>query len=54
MLQKRISTHGGVMRVSGLSPSNQQVLRICRLDRQIPHYANREQAVWGQRPQQPR
>ena len=54
LLHKRISTHGGVMRVCGLSPGNQQVLHLCRLEGRFPHYEDREHAVLGQRPQQPR
>lgn len=53
-LHKRIISHGGVMRISGLSPMNQDVLRICQLDGRFPQYINREDAVMGYRPTQPR
>lgn len=49
-LKKRIDTGGGVMRVCGLSPSNQDVLRLSRLDNRIPLFANRRDAVHGHRP----
>jgi anti-anti-sigma factor len=55
LLYKRISARGGVMRLSGLSPENQQVLRVCRLDERFASYHNRDEAVRGhRRPLQPR
>lgn len=56
LLSKRIHTCGGVLRVCGLSESNQLALRACRLDRAVPHFHNREEAVMGQgcRPYHPR
>jgi hypothetical protein len=42
------------MRISGLSEPNQEVLRICQLDSRFPQYPNREDAVMGYRPTQPR
>lgn len=55
LLHKRLATqNGGVLRVSGLSPQNRMVLEMSRLDKRFPHYDNREQAVMGQRPLQPR
>jgi anti-anti-sigma factor len=53
-LHKRIHTQGGIMRISGLSTPNQEVLRICQLDGRFPQYPNREDAVMGYRPTQPR
>jgi anti-anti-sigma factor len=53
-LRKRIYSSGGMMRICGLSDSNQEVLRICRLDDCFPHYRNREDAVMGHCPAQPR
>ena len=54
LLQKRISSHGGLMRLCGVSPSNQRVLAVCRLGGYLPQYADRTQAVMGERPMQPR
>ncbi len=53
-LHKRIHTQGGIMRISGLSTPNQEVLRISQLDGRFPQYLNREDAVMGYRPTQPR
>lgn len=54
LLHKRICTHGGMMRLCGVTDANQQVLRTCRLDDRFPLYANRTAAVMGHRPTQPR
>jgi len=54
LLQKRISSHGGLMRLCGVSPSNQRVLAVCRLGGYLPQYVDRTQAVMGERPMQPR
>jgi anti-anti-sigma factor len=55
MLSKRIHSHDGMLRLTGLSPVNQQVLHICRLDSCLPNYDNRGDAVMGaHRPLQPR
>ncbi|MEX2173516.1 MAG: STAS domain-containing protein [Pirellulaceae bacterium] len=53
-LHKRVTAHGGMMRVCGLSAASQDVLRTCRLLDRFPAYANRTAAVMGHRPQQPR
>ena len=53
-LHKRITAHGGMLRLCGLSDSNQEVLRLNRLHTRFPHYANRKSAVMGYRPAQPR
>jgi len=53
-LHKRISAEGGMLRLCGLSPANQDVLRICRLDDHFPAYRNRTDAVMGYRPAKPR
>ena len=53
-LHKRITAHGGTMRLSGLSDANQSVLRMCRLDGCFPQYRDRHDAVMGHRPGQPR
>ena len=55
MLSKRVHSHGGLLRLSGLSPANRDVLHVCRLDGCLPNYENRGAAVKGeQRPMQPR
>jgi anti-anti-sigma regulatory factor len=54
LLHKRIASNGGMMRLCGVSDSNQAALRSCRLDDRFPQYANRTAAVMGQRPSQPR
>jgi anti-anti-sigma factor len=54
LLGKRIHSHGGLLRLCGLSPANQEVIRLCRLDGCLPNYVNRGHAVMGQRPMQPR
>jgi len=53
-LHKRISAEGGMLRLSGLSPANYDVLRICRLADHFPAYKNRTDAVMGYRPAKPR
>jgi anti-anti-sigma factor len=54
-LHKRIHTHGGLMRLCGLSEANQEILHICRLDDRFPLYHNRNEAIMGDhRPGQPR
>ena len=35
-LQKRICEHGGTLRLCGLSPHNQRVLRTCALEEHLP------------------
>jgi anti-anti-sigma factor len=54
MLQKRISQHGGTLRMCGLSQLCEESLQLCRLGTQLPNYRNREEAVMGRRPTQPR
>ena len=54
LLRQRICEAGGTMRLCGLSPHNHDVLHFCRLDEQFPHYENREEAVLGCLPRQPR
>ena len=53
-LHKRIHAGGGLMRVTGLSAASHDTLRLCRLDGRFPKFANREEAVLGSRPMQPR
>jgi anti-anti-sigma factor len=53
-LHKRVVAHDGLMRLCGLSDANQGVLKMCRLDDRFPQYRNRNDAVMGHRPTQPR
>lgn len=53
-LHKRVTTHGGMLRLSGLHPEAAAVLRIVRLADRFPAYRNRTDAVMGYRPPQPR
>ena len=46
-LYKRVEGRSGLMRLSGLSSSNLDVLRLTRLDRCFPHFATRADAVMG-------
>ena len=50
MLHKRIVAHDGLMRLSGMSDNNQQVLHAMRLDDRFPQYTDRGAAVMGHRP----
>jgi anti-anti-sigma factor len=54
LLQKRISNQGGLMRLCGVSANNKRVLETCRLGGYLPQYADRTQAVMGERPIKPR
>jgi anti-anti-sigma factor len=53
-LHKRVATHGGMLRLCGLSPAARDVLSISRLADRFPPYRNRTEAVMGYRPAQPR
>lgn len=54
LLHKRLHTHNGMLRLCGLTELQRQSLEACRLQSRFPHYTNREEAVWGHRPTQPR
>ncbi len=54
LLGKRVSNQGGVLRICGLSSHNQMALEACRLDRDLPNFANRADAVMGHRAPKPR
>jgi len=54
LLHKRLTTHGGLLRICGLSEDNQMVLRICQLGSRFPVYRDRHEAVGTFRPLQPR
>lgn len=47
MLQKRVLQHEGALRLCGLSPSCTKALHFCRLDRALPSFRCREDAVLG-------
>jgi len=49
-LHKRVTSSGGMVRLSGVSPEADTVLRICRLSDRFPAYRNRTDAVMGYRP----
>ena len=49
-LHKRVTTQGGMLRLSGVSPEAETVLRICRLGDRFPAYRSRTEAVMGHRP----
>ena len=53
-LHKRVTTHGGMLRLCGVSKNAVTVLRICQLGDRFPAYRSRNDAVMGHRPQQPR
>ncbi len=54
MLNKRIHSHGGMLRLSGLSDVNLEALKACRLDHSFSRYATREHAVMTHSPAKPR
>lgn len=54
LLSKRIYSHQGILRMSGVSEHNLDVLRTCRLEAALPSYHNRGDAVMGHNPQKPR
>ncbi len=54
LLSKRINSHGGMLRLCGLTSANQEVVHVCRLDGCLPNYDNRGEAVMGHRPVRPR
>jgi anti-anti-sigma factor len=54
MLHKRIHSHGGMLRLSGLSDVNLEALKACRLDHSFSRYATREDAVMTHSPAKPR
>jgi len=49
MLYKRTCSHGGEIRLCGLSPRNREVLYLCRLEDHFPCYETREAALAGQK-----
>ena len=47
MLQKRVMQHDGALRLCGLTDACQNAIHLCRLDKALPNYASREDAVLG-------
>ena len=47
MLQKRVMQRDGALRLCKMSDECQEALHLCRLDRALPNYATREDAVHG-------
>jgi anti-anti-sigma factor len=50
-LQKRVLQRDGALRLCGLTPECAQALHFCRLDKALPNYECREDAVLGSRRQ---
>jgi len=46
-LCSKVHQHGGVIRLSGLSPQNQKVLQACSLSDRFPSCRDRVEAVMG-------
>jgi anti-anti-sigma regulatory factor len=53
-LYERIRARGGLLRLCSLSDANYQVLCAMKLDGRFPRFSNRQEAVLGHRPRQPR
>jgi len=53
-LHKRVVTQGGTLRLCGLSATNEEVLKVCRLFEHFPAFDNRHDAVMGCNPRKPR
>ena len=53
-LHKRVVEQGGMVRLSGTSDANQEVIREAQLADRFPQFRNREEAVLGYRPRKPR
>jgi len=47
VLQKRVLQRDGALRLCGLSDRCAEALHFCRLDRALPNYPNRTEAVMG-------
>lgn len=53
-LDKRIREHGGMLRLTGVSPLNRQVLRTHGLDGRFSIYGDLTEALMGACPRRPR
>ncbi len=47
MLQNRVMQHDGALRLCGMTPECEQALHLCRLDKVLPNFHCREDAVLG-------
>lgn len=54
LLHKRLTSHGGLLRLSGLTLRQIEVLEVTGLEDRFPAFQNREQAVMGRMPAKPR
>lgn len=54
LLHRRACNTGGIVRLCGLSQANREVLHSLRLDNRFPYFTDREEAVLGYLPTQPR
>lgn len=54
LLHKRVQSHDGLLRLSGMTARHADVMKVTGLDERFPAYENREQAVMGRRPNKPR
>ena len=54
MLDRRIREHDGILRLSGLSAFNREILRTHGLDGRFSIYGNLTEAVMGASPRKPR
>lgn len=53
-LYRHIRERDGMMRLTGLSPQSQTLVRIHGLNNQLPMYGTMEEAMMGQFPRKPR
>ncbi len=53
-LHARLTSQGGLLRVSGLTDENFKVVRASQLAERFPQYRDRHEAVQGYRPNKPR
>jgi anti-anti-sigma factor len=54
LLQKRVHSDGGLLRLCGVSEAAKQALQTTRLTGVLPCFPDRSAAVMGDRPRQPR
>jgi anti-anti-sigma factor len=54
LLHKRVTTNGGLIRLSGISEGAYEVLEVAQLADRFPKYRDRTEAIRGHRPLQPR
>ena len=54
LLSKRMHNTQGVLRLCGVPASGEELIRTATMERLFPCYADRDSAVRGERPRQPR